>query len=409
MRVLTGLGAVHPDQMPFDVAERKGIGHPDSLADLVADRFSQRYSYLCREQFGVVPNHWVDKVNLVGAAADVRFGGYDIRKPIDGYLFGKLTEHLGGTRLPLADLFAEVTRSVLVEVLGDETVLDHLRLHVNNTAGTAVDHDEQFYQPRTAAAVREVLADESVANDTVLCAGSGPRGAAAETAVWLESLLTRHDFRSRFGTGTDVKVMVVRSGVELDVTAAVPFLPGAVSTWSEYRDQLDAIQDELGNEVKQFLDGLSLSLGEARLHLNTKDVPGRGYLAPFGTSLGKGDCGAVGRGNRYNGVIEPLRPASGEAPAGKNPVHHVGKIYTAIAGDIAGRLFAQLGVYADVVVAARNGGRLDKPAYVLIRSDLPVGATGEAIAREALGTAPSYHERFLGEDPIARFRERASA
>jgi S-adenosylmethionine synthetase len=405
MKIIKSLGACHPDQASFDVAERKGIGHPDSLADLVADAFSRRYASLCLERFGVVPNHWVDKVNLVGAAAEVRFGGYDIRKPVDCYLFGKITERVDGTELPIAQLFDEVVRAVLVEALGNKDVLGHLRLHVNNTAGVAVDHDEQFYRPRTVAGVRQVLADESVANDTVMCAGTGARGVAGEAAVWLESLLTDADFQARYDTGTDVKVMVVRAGTELDVTAAVPFHPQHVIGWTAYRERLDTIRDELGAELKRFLDELPISMSGARLHLNTKDVPGRGYLAPFGTSLGKGDCGAVGRGNRYNGVIEPLRPSSGEAPAGKNPLHHVGKIYTAVADDLARRLFAEAGIYAEVVIAARNGGRLDRPAYVLIRSDQPIGPGGEAIARDAIGTAASYHERFLATDPVDRFRE----
>jgi S-adenosylmethionine synthetase len=180
MRIVTSLGATHPDRAPFDVAERKGIGHPDSLADLVADTFSRRYANLCRERFGAVPNHWVDKVNLVGAAADVRFGGFDIRKPVDCYLFGKLTERINGADLPIADLFDEVLREVLAEALGDDAALGHLRAHVNNTAGTAVDHDEQFYQPRTAGAIHRVLSDESVANDTVLCAGTGAPGTTRE-------------------------------------------------------------------------------------------------------------------------------------------------------------------------------------------------------------------------------------
>ncbi|WP_433724585.1 methionine adenosyltransferase [Actinoplanes sp. CA-051413] len=406
MKLVWSLGAIHPDRTAFDVAERKGIGHPDSLADLVADTFSQRFALFCQNRFGVVPNHWVDKVNLVGAAAEVWFGGYQIRKPIDCYLFGKITTQVDGVELPIAELFDEVLRTVLVETLGDETVLDYLGVHVNNTAGVAVDHDEQFYRPRTVAAVHRILADESVANDTVLCAGSGPSGVAADAAVWLESLLTSSEFRARYDTGTDVKVMVVRAGDELDVTAAVPFHPGRVTGWADYREQLDGIRDDLGTQLKAFIEELPVEISGVRVHLNTKDTPGRGYLTPFGTSLGKGDCGAVGRGNRYNGVIEPLRPASGEAPAGKNPLHHVGKIYTAVADDLARRLFAELGVYAEVIIAARNGGKLDEPAYVLIRSDAPAGAAGEAIVRELVGTSTDYHRRFLSGDPISRFRGR---
>jgi S-adenosylmethionine synthetase len=41
MKTITRGGGVHPDAMAYDVAERKGIGHPDSLADLVADAFSR--------------------------------------------------------------------------------------------------------------------------------------------------------------------------------------------------------------------------------------------------------------------------------------------------------------------------------------------------------------------------------
>ncbi|MFG2058935.1 methionine adenosyltransferase [Micromonospora sp. NPDC048930] len=405
MRIITSLGADHPDRAPFDAAERKGIGHPDSLADLVADSFSRRYSTTCRKRFGAVPNHWVDKVTLVGAAADVRFGGYDIRKPVDCYLFGKLTDRIDGTEVPIAELFEDTVRAVLADVLDDRAVLDHLRLHVNNTAGTAVDHDTQFYQPRTAAAISQVLVSESVANDTVLCAGTSAQGLAAKAAVWLETLLTSAAFRSRYMTGTDVKVMVVRNGSEVEVTAAVPFHPGSTESWSAYRTALDAIHDEIAGELKRFLDEAPAALSLGRLSLNTKDVPGRGYLAPFGTSLGKGDCGAVGRGNRYNGAIEPLRPCSGEAPAGKNPLHHVGKIYTAVADDLARRILTELGIYAEVVIAARNGDQLDEPAYVLIRSEAPVGTAGDALAREAVKTATSYYERFLTTDPVSRFRE----
>src|SRR5688572_28998508 len=122
-----------PDQLPFDTAERKGVGHPDSLADLVADAFSRRYSMRCLRQFGAVPNHWVDKVNLVVAAADVRFGGFDIHKPVDAYLFGKVTDQVGATAVPVEQLFREVIGEVLPAVLGDARVLDYIRLHVNNT------------------------------------------------------------------------------------------------------------------------------------------------------------------------------------------------------------------------------------------------------------------------------------
>ena len=59
------------------------------------------------------------------------------------------------------------------------------------------------------------------------------------------------------------------------------------------------------------------------------------YLTVTGTSAEAGDDGQVGRGNRANGLITPYRPMSIEAPAGKNPVTHVGKLYNVLAQRIA--------------------------------------------------------------------------
>jgi S-adenosylmethionine synthetase len=412
MKIAIHHACVDPDRLPFDAAERKGIGHPDSLADLVADVFSQRYSAWCLRAFGAIPNHWVDKVNLVGAAAEVRFGGFDIRKPVDCYLFGKITDRVGPTAIPVEELFREVVADVLPAALGDGRVLDHVRLHVNNTRGVAVDHDPRFYRPRAVEDIASVLAAESVANDTVICVGTSRRGLAADLAVRLERRITDLGFRRVMpAVGTDVKVMVVRVGSALDVTAAVPFHPELVDSWETYRGCLGEAQAAISAELKSLLDQepRAREITGLSLHLNTKDSAGRGYLAPFGTSLGKGDCGAVGRGNRYSGAIEPLRPASCEAPAGKNPVHHVGKIYTAVAAEAARRIQAETSVYAEVTIAARNGGQLSDPAHVFVSLDRPAdAATTEAIeriVRWSIAGAADYKDRFLAADPMARFRD----
>lgn len=412
MKIVIRRACTDPDQYPFDAAERKGIGHPDTLADLVADAFSRRYATWCRDQFGMVPNHWVDKVNLVGAAAEVTFGGFSIDKPIDCYLFGKITDRVGSTAIPIDELFQGTIASVLPTALGDDRILNHVRLHVNNTRGVAVDHDSQFYRPEATSALAEVLARESVANDTVICVGASRHGLAAGVAVGLERRITGTEFRALFpAVGTDVKVMVVRVGGELDLTVAVPLHPEQVDSWESYRTLLAEVEEAVLAELKDVLDRepRARTVTSVDLRLNTKDAPGRGYLAPFGTALGKGDCGVVGRGNRYSGVIEPLRPASCEAPAGKNPVHHVGKIYTAVAADAAQRIMAATSAYAEVTIAARNGGQLREPAFLLVSLDRDTDAATEAeieqIARRAVGESDAFTDRFLAVDPVTRFRD----
>jgi S-adenosylmethionine synthetase len=412
MKLIIDHACTDPDRLPFDAAERKGIGHPDSLADLVADTFSRSYATWSRREFGSVANHWVDKVNLVGAAADVRFGGFDIHKPIDAYLFGKITDRVGDRTVPVEEIFRQVITEVLPAALNDASVLDHVRMHVNNTSGVAVDHDPAFYRPESSGDLTRVLSREAVANDTVICVGTSRRGLAADLAIRLERLIACGELGSlRPMIGTDVKVMVVRQGTLIDVTAAVPFHPGTVDSWRTYKTALAEVQTEVGAALKTLLDQDPRGHGitDVTLHLNTKDSAGRGYLAPFGTSLGKGDCGAVGRGNRYNGAIEPLRPSSCEAPAGKNPVHHAGKIYTAVCAESARRVLEETSVYAEVTIAARNGAALTEPAYVLVSVDhRPDGKTAEAIeriVRHSISEAPQYVERFLASDPLTRFRD----
>jgi S-adenosylmethionine synthetase len=412
MTTITRGGGVHPDATAYDVAERKGIGHPDSLADLVADAFSRRYAAICMEMFGAIPNHWVDKVTLVGAAARVRYGGYSILKPVDCYLFGKITARVGSEDIDLAEMFRQVIHRTLPTALGGYGILPHLRTHVNNTSGSATDHDPEFYAPSSADALRHLLTYESVANDTVICTGASSHGLAARTAVWLETLINATDFRDRYPmVGSDVKVMVIRVGDAIDVTAAIPAHPQTVLSWEDYRDQLAYVDVALTGELKARMEGEG-HVGAVRLHINTKDGGRGAYLAPFGTSLGKGDCGAVGRGNRGGGVIEPLRPSGCEAPAGKNPVHHVGKIYTALARQAAQLIHQELGHYTEVTVAARNGDPLDDPAFVFItlpdEARRPEQSRAGQIAAETLAAAPDFCTRFLETDPVTAFHRQVT-
>jgi S-adenosylmethionine synthetase len=283
MQIVIRHACTNPDQQPFDVAERKGIGHPDSLADLVADTFSRRYATWCQNQFGIVPNHWVDKVNLVGAGAEVWFGGFAIRKPIDCYLFGKVTDQLESVAIPVETLFHSAIWSVLPAALGDGRVLNHVRLHVNNTRGVAVDHDRQFYLPGGTTGLAEVMTRESVANDTVICVEGSRPGLAASVAARLERRITGTEFRKLFpAVGTDVKVMVVRVDGQLDVTVAVPIHPDQVESWNAYRSTLAEVHEAIVADLKRLLDQetQARAVTGLALRLNTKDVPGRGYVAP---------------------------------------------------------------------------------------------------------------------------------
>ncbi|MCK4714299.1 MAG: methionine adenosyltransferase, partial [Candidatus Aenigmarchaeota archaeon] len=87
------------------------------------------------------------------------------------------------------------------------------------------------------------------------------------------------------------------------------------------------------------------------------------------------DDGQVGRGNRVNGLITPGRPMTLEAACGKNPVNHVGKIYSVLAFEIARdvvALYPQI-EQCNITLLSEIGKPIDQPKNAGIRLYLSDG------------------------------------
>ena len=119
-----------------------------------------------------------------------------------------------------------------------------------------------------------------------------------------------------------------------------------------------------------------------RFRVNARDIPEHDelYLTFTGSSIESGDEGVVGRGNRVNGLITPLRPMNIEGASGKNPVYHVGKLYNIAARRLAAELAAVTGSYTEVHLISATGQRLDRPWRVLIRTAASDPDTGKILA-----------------------------
>jgi S-adenosylmethionine synthetase len=146
--------------------------------------------------------------------------------------------------------------------------------------------------------------------------------------------------------------------------------------------------------------------GEAEVAVNAADdrAAGSVYLTVTGTSAEAGDDGQTGRGNRVGGLITPYRFMTIESVAGKNPVSHVGKLYSVAARQVAAALVEQLPAVesASCLLASRIGQPVDRPRLADVRLGLADGEDPDAyreaveeILATALAGVPDLWKRLL--------------
>jgi S-adenosylmethionine synthetase len=374
-----------------EIVERKGIGHPDTICDALAEEVSRALSRHYLERFGRVLHHNVDKALLCGGTSRPRFGGGEVTAPIEIILAGRATNSFAGENVPVVELATDTCRAWLRAHLRRLDPVRDVLLQCRFRPGSQ-DLVDVFGRGRDDAL--------PFANDTSIGVGFAPLTPLEESVLeverWINSPSTKSE---RPETGEDVKIMAVRSPAGTQVTVACAFVD------VHLRD-LDAYLERKASFTRAIDERLSNLLGaQAAVVVNAADDPAHGsvYLTVTGTSAEAGDDGEVGRGNRVNGLITPGRPMTMEAAAGKNPTSHVGKLYNVVAGLIARELVSELrGVTAaECSLVSRIGARIDEPQVVGVRLSAEDGhahayeAAACEIVREHLSGIRSVIDRLV--------------
>jgi S-adenosylmethionine synthetase len=346
------------EDLPREIVERKGRGHPDSLCDGIAERISQDYSKYCLRKFGFVLHHNFDKVQLVAGKANPRFGGGTIEKPIRIQIAGRGTPECSGELIPIKDIAVKAARTHLEDTL---RYVDKGEFVIESYVGLGSCDLTELYARYSKG--NEI----PFANDTSFGFSHWPFSALEKTVLYAEKYVNS-DLRDEFKQiGEDVKVFGVRKGKRIDLTVAIAVVDAEVKDIHQYIK----LKDELQDRIENFLCN-NISSRKIDIHINcADDVKNNSvYLTVTGTSGENGDDGSVGRGNRLNGLITPFRGMSLEAVAGKNPISHIGKVYNVLSILTAQKLVKEISEVKEcsVLFAARIGDPIDKPriAHVTI-------------------------------------------
>jgi S-adenosylmethionine synthetase len=315
------------EDQTVEIVERKGIGHPDSICDGVAESVSRALAQTYLDRFDTVLHYNTDETQLVAGTAAPALGGGEVLEPIYLLIVGRATKEYNGERIPTETVALDAARSYLNEQF------PHLDI------GTDVIVDVRLGEG--SGDLQEVFGEDGavpMANDTSYGVGHAPLSETEQIVYESEDRLVSEYAVENPVVGQDVKVMGKREGDQIDVTVAVAMVDSHVPDMEAYRDAVEGVRAYVTDLAE------SISDREITVHVNTADNYDENaiYLTTTGTSAEQGDDGSVGRGNRANGLITPNRPMSMEATSGKNPINHIGKIYNLLSTEIAQSVVAEV-------------------------------------------------------------------
>ena len=344
----------HPsgDLLELEIVERKGLGHPDTICDEIAEQLSLALSRLYLSECGEVLHHNVDKALLAAGASSPRFGGGEFSRPIDLFLAGRATGSFQGKTLPIEELVHQVAAEWFATYLPIIDATRNVKVHNLVRPGSA-DLNDLF--ARRSGGIR-------LSNDTSCGVGYAPLSHLETIVYAVEKELGAVSIGRHPEIGRDIKVMGVRQSEHVQLTIACAVVDRFVDSPADYFSAKRTIAT-IARQTAQEHGSTDISVV-----VNAADDPAAGslYLTVTGTSAEAGDDGEAGRGNRINGLIVPFRPMTMESVAGKNPVTHVGKLYNIVASLIAQRLVDDVpGIdEAQCLIVSQIGAPLDRPQAI---------------------------------------------
>lgn len=359
------------ERKSVEIVERKGLGHPDSICDGLAEKVSRELCREYRDRFGKILHHNTDEAQLVAGSSNPEYSGGEIVEPIYILLTGRATKEFQGEKIPV-----------------DKIAIDSAREYIDNNFKQLCSDDIEFESRigETSSDLEAIFSEEvPVSNDTSFGVGHAPFSDLEKIIRNLEPRL-RTEIEE---VGEDIKVMGVRSDEEIHITVATAGIDSRLEEEEDYEEMLEKVEEKALKVASEFTDL------DVKVDVNTADTEDEKYITVTGTSAEMGDDGSVGRGNRVNGLITPNRAMSMEAASGKNPVTHVGKIYNILSQKIAQDIHSETGEFAQVKIVSQIGKPIDEPKKVSVETTHEQGAEIEKIIQRNLDDIQEITEKVV--------------
>lgn len=377
-----------PEDRNIEIVERKGLGHPDTLADKIAEECSRVYSVYCMEHFGCILHHNIDKVYIGGGLFLLEDGEIKRHNKIRVELNGRVSNTMNGEKIDLEKLFVPVIEEYVSTVLPRINPKEDLNIEINCTQ---FSKREYWYEPRNIEDIPD--ATEIFAADTSLCIMHGTKTYCENVAMTLEQSFWNYNDKGYAmpkydDIGQDIKVMVSRINNDVTATLCMPVYKDVYETKEEY-DMIVKKYEDILYEVASHIEnpkGYNLKIEINRM----PDGSYRNYSLVKGSCVECGEEGLVGRGNNGQGLISSLREHTVEAPCGKNERYHTGRVVNFMGKNAVNRINDELGIKTTLYCLTRNRGSIYEPYlfYLSVDKERDIEKINEIIKEE-------FNDKFM--------------
>ena len=87
----------------IELVERKGLGHPDTICDSLAEAVAIGLNQMYLKHVGAIAHYNVDKALLIAGQSRVRFGGGEVSRPVQFAVGDRATFAVDRHRLPIEE------------------------------------------------------------------------------------------------------------------------------------------------------------------------------------------------------------------------------------------------------------------------------------------------------------------
>lgn len=267
------------EDQAVEIVERKGVGHPDSICDGVAEHVSEALAREYLDRVGTVLHYNTDETQLVAGSAAPAFGGGEVTAPIYLLIVGRATREYEGTKIPAESIALRAAREYLTEHVPELSLGTDIIIDVDLGEGSGD--------------LQEVFGDSGrmvpMANDTSFGVGHAPLTETEQIVRSSEHRLNGEYAATHPELGSDIKVMGKREDDSIDVTVAVAMVDSYIDDMEDYRRSVHDVREYVNELAMEYTDR------SVTVHVNTADDYEEGaiYLTTTGTSAEQGDDGSV--------------------------------------------------------------------------------------------------------------------